>query len=385
MPVTGTGGTDDATRMTTLDRYIFRGLLLNYLIALAVMISLYVVLDMLFNMDEFTETGGGMLILLTKLWSYYSARVFEYFSQLSGVISLFACLLTVARMRRLNELTAVIASGVSLYRVAVPVLAFGLITTGLWYIDTEIVIPHIAHKLARRHDDALGKRSYGVWFLADRDNALLSAREYDPSERELKRLLVIRRHADGTLDSIIQADLANWQPTPGGSARGRWVLERGVERRRGTEDENAVSLGEDMPFEDLRYYDSDLDPRSVELRQATGWVRYLSTARMLELRSQNLDIDTRRRIAQTRHARFTTPLVSLLMLCLGLPFVLDRMPGNVLADGTKALLTCGACFLMAFVMQNRAPTDAATSALPAWLTILVFTPVAAVLMDRLRT
>lgn len=371
--------------MTILDRYIFRGLLVNYLIALAVMISLYVVLDMLFNMDEFTESGGGFPVLLANLWSYYSVRVFEYFSQLSGVISLFACLLTVARMRRLNELTAVIASGVSLYRVAAPVLAFGLLTTGLWYLDTEVIIPSIAHRLARRHDDSQGQRTYGVWFLADRDNALVSAQEYDPTERAFRRLLVIRRDETGSLLSIVQADLATWQETPKGPARGQWVLERGIERRRGAQNPDAVGLGEDIPFEDIRYYPSDLDPRTVELRQASGWVRYLSTARLNEIRSHAFDIDTRRKVAQARHARFTAPLVSLLMLCLGLPFVLDRLPGNVLADSGKALLACGACFLMAFVMQNRAPTDAATSALPAWLTILVFTPVAAVFMDRLRT
>jgi len=371
--------------MSTLDRYIFRGLVVNYLIALGVMISLYVVLDMMFNMDEFTETGGGFVVLGANLWSYYSARVFEYFAQLSGVISLFACLLTIARMRRLNELTAVIASGVSLYRVAAPVLAFGLLTTGLWYIDTEVIIPRIAHKLARRHDDAQGLRTYGVWFLSDRQNALVSAQEYDPIERSLKRLLVIRRDPEGILTSIVQADVAYWRETPEGPARGRWELERGVERRRGVLDDESLSLGDDMPFEDVRDYPSDLDPRTVELRQASGWVRYLSTSRLSELRSQNLDIDTRRKVAQTRHARFTAPLISLLMLCLGLPFVLDRLPGNVLGDGGKALLACGACFLMAFVMQHRAPTDAATSALPAWLTILVFTPVAAVLLDRIRT
>ena len=41
--------------LTVLDRYLLRSLLVNYLIGLGVMLSLYVVLDMFVNMDEFTE------------------------------------------------------------------------------------------------------------------------------------------------------------------------------------------------------------------------------------------------------------------------------------------------------------------------------------------
>ena len=43
--------------LSVLDRYILRSLLINYLIAIGAMISLYVVLDLFVNMDEFTEQG----------------------------------------------------------------------------------------------------------------------------------------------------------------------------------------------------------------------------------------------------------------------------------------------------------------------------------------
>ena len=71
----------------TLDRYILRSLVVNYLIALAVMMSLYVVLDLFFNMDEFTEGEVSAFKVLGGIVSYYGTNLFKYFAQLSGVIT----------------------------------------------------------------------------------------------------------------------------------------------------------------------------------------------------------------------------------------------------------------------------------------------------------
>ena len=369
--------------MSTLDKYILRSLLANYLIAIGVMISLYVVLDLFFNMDEFTESAAGARKVVWDVAGFYGNRIFLYFAQLSGVITLFACMVTLARMRRTNELTAVLTSGMSLYRVAVPVLAFGVLTTALWYVDTEVCIPRIAHKLARRHDDARGRKTYGVWFLRDRENALLSAQQYLPSQQLLKRLLVLRRSPNGALETVLEADRAFWEPPTDSRPTGRWRLERGREPTRMRADGGALGPQGDIVRRPVDYHVSILDPRTIEMRQSAGWIRYLSSKRLAEL-SAGLEGQL---LVQARHAkaaRFTTPLVNLLLLLLGLPFILDRIPGSILASGGKALLVCGACFLLMFVTQNLGGMGT-LSALPAWLPIIIFTPVAVVLIDRMRT
>ena len=71
----------------------------------------------------------------------------------------------------MNELTAVLSSGVSLFRVARPIVAFGIVTTALAVLDTEVIIPSVAHLLARRHDDAGGYRTCEVLFLKGWDSA----------------------------------------------------------------------------------------------------------------------------------------------------------------------------------------------------------------------
>ena len=367
--------------LTVLDRYILRALLVNYLIALAVMLCLYVVLDMFVNMDEFTEQGYALPIVLKNIYRYYWPNLFLYFRELSGVITLFACMAAIARMRKLNELTAVLASGVSLYRLAAPVVAFGLMTTALLVVDTELLIPRVAHLLARDHDDADGTRAYEVLFLPDRGDALLSAGQFHPTRRDLRAMLVMNRSPDGSIIETVKADRAVWEPPGPTQPQGRWRLERGVRTVRTRDTDSPIGPRETRNRQLCRYYESDLSPEAIQLRQAEGWIGFLSLAQLRALeRSGAANLAT---IIQTRHARVAAPLVGIVLLLLGLPFFLDRTPANVVGDAGKCMVACGLCYVVAFVAQSLRPQSA--SALPAWIPIFVFATIAMVKIDRIRT
>ena len=367
--------------LSILDRYILRTLLVNYLIAIGVMISLYVVLDMFVNMDEFTEQSYPLPTVIGNIASYYWPNLFLYFGQLSGVITLFACMAALARLRKLNEITALLASGVSLYRVAAPVIAFGLITTAISIANTEWLIPSVAHKLSRDHDDADGRRAYEVLFLSDRNGALLSAHQFHPTDHDLKQLLVLTRNETGSIVKTLEADRATWEPPSLTRPDGRWRLERGVERARVTRGDER--LGPQGSFEKSypRYYESDLSPSAIQLRQSEGWIRNLSLAQLHGLLAGGSA--DRATIIHTRHGRICAPIVGLIMLLLGLPFFLDRSPANVLNDAGKCMIVCGLCYVVAFVAQSVRPES--ESALPAWIPIFLFATIAVVMIDRIRT
>ncbi len=367
--------------LTTLDRYILRGLIVNYLIAIGVMISLYIVLDMFVNLDEFTENATEDHSVIPDIISYYGNRIFQYFAQLSGVITLFASMMTLSRMRRINEMTAILAGGVSLYRVAATVLGFGLATTTMWYIDSEYIIPSIAHKLARDHDDAQGLKTFTLRFLLDSDGSLVSAHRYDPKSQEIERLLIIKRDKEGRLNNVIQADRATWIPDKPGSQRGVWKLERGFEIARIGDTDIAFNPGDDIERRIVDQVASDLSPQAIEMRQSAGWINFLSSSRLEEL-GERLDPASQGRIRHAKHVRFTTPIVNLLMLVLGLPFVLTRVPANVLGSVLKLLLVCGSCFLFTFVSHTFGKNG---TPLPAWMPIMVFTPIAVFLLDRIKS
>jgi len=366
---------------SVIDRYILRSLLANYLIALGTMLSLYVVLDMFVNLDEFTEKGYSTTTVIQNVISYYRPNLFLYFAQLSGVIPLFAAMVTIARMRKLNEMTAILASGVSLYRVAAPIVIFGMVTTALLIVDTEWAIPSVAHQLARDHDDVGGQHTYQVLFLPDGDDKLLSAGSFHPLREDLQDLLVLVRDKDGAVMETIEADHATWQPPDEMNARGRWVLERGVKTTRSRAAAGGIGPRENKVVTQPTVYESELGPKAIQMRQSEGWIGFLSLRELSDLEQRGGA--SMNSIIRTKHSRRAGPIVSMVMLLLGLPFFLARSPGNVLTDAAKCVTATGLCYVLNIVAQSVRSEMA--SALPAWLPILIFGTIAVVLIDRIKT
>jgi lipopolysaccharide export system permease protein len=383
-----------------LDRYLLRSFLTNYLMALFVLISLYVVLDLSFNSDEFTEAitegadqGGSYMRSLSQvavnIADYYFFNIPLYFSQLSGVITLFAGCVTLARLQRQNEVTAILSSGTSLYRLAMPIILAGLVMNGLLVFDQEILLPSIAPKLARPRDNVEGARTWDLWCLKDRDGRLFSARKFSPKEQEIAGLTVIERFNDpgdpvnyDQLRSVIRADRAKWDEQKGG-----WDLtQRGIllEVGRQTAVGTAKGASEKLDPVAISFYETDLSPSNLQLRKSAQWLDFLSLGEVTVLEKRG-DAEPAR-VARIRHTRFTLPISNMVLLMLGIPFFMNRLPGNVLGQGAKALAICAVAFLITFLGQQIVePSGGFWQPLPYWLPIFIFGPISVLLMDNVKT
>ncbi len=361
--------------MSTLDRYIIKSLSVNYLISLAVLMSTYVALDLFFNFDEFMQEDGIPFIdVVHAMGAYYGTHLFLYFGQIAGVIALFAMAVTLARLQRDNEFVAIVASGVSLYRVALTVILTGVALNALWLIDQEMIIPRLAPRLAASHESAALNRPYGVWFLRDQHDWLISARTFNQAEGQLGGVILLRADASGGTPELITADRALWvsdAPTP------HWSLERGSRWVR-----NLGSGGDDrlkrLPQDT---FETSMNPQSIALRQSTNWIQFLGRKQLTHIRNEGMAAAND--VSRAIHNRFTTPIVNMFILIIGIPLFLDRQPASVLRSGGRCLVTCGVCFLFTFFCQNMVALD--YPALTAWLPLIVLTPVMVVQLDRMKT
>jgi lipopolysaccharide export system permease protein len=361
-----------------IDRYILRAFFTNYLIAMAVMIGLYVILDLFVNLDEFTAIQSDTrLQTLVKIVDFYSHNLLLYFAQLSGVILLIAACFTFGRFLRTNELTALLASGASMYRVATPVLLAGLAMNGVWFFDQEVLIPRFADKLARKHADIEGRNSFAVWFQPDHDNALVSASMFHPRAREMRGLIILRRDDRGRMTEVLRADQARWD-----EERQLWHLVNGtVMRLSGAAQAREADLGPARVAE----YASDLTPKELQLQQATQWTTFLSLPELDRLHQRFAESGTGEFI-RMKHRRLTTVILNMIMLCLGIPFFLNRERPSVLVVGARCLLVSMFCYVLIFICHTvDFSAVIASPSLPAWIPVLVFAPVAVVLLDGVKT
>jgi len=342
------------------------------------------VLDLLFNLDEFTEGGKSPAVVLANIADYYLYNLPLYFSQLSGVICAFAACATLARLQKQNEMTAVLASGTSVYRVTTPIVLVGLAMNGLLVLDHEVILPRVAAKLARNRDDVEGARAYGVYCVRDRDGRLFSAQQFSPKQQSIRGLTIMELSTDpgsqGRLGDVITAFKAHWDPVRHG-----WKLVSGV--RIPVEAAAAAGLRGDHSIEHipLDFYECQLTPEELLFHQKAQWVRFLSLAQLNELQRRGDANATQ--IAQVRHGRFTMPINNMIMLLLGISFFMHRLPGSVLTQGAKALGTCAASFMVVFMGQQLLGSAGIEQypALPAWLPIFLFGPLTVVLLENVKT
>src|ERR1041384_989929 len=136
--------------MRILDRYIVKSFLVNYLLALGVLVGIYTLLDLIVNFDNFAkgaaataaagEQGPTAMNLVGDMVDYYAYQMLVIFQQVSGAIPLLAAGFTMVRMTRHRELTAMLASGVSLYRVAAPIVLVSIGFSMLNVINQEFIL-----------------------------------------------------------------------------------------------------------------------------------------------------------------------------------------------------------------------------------------------------
>ena len=360
--------------MSTIDRYIVRTFLTSFAILLAIGIGLYIFSDLLLNIDEFTEdTGLPLATVLASIADFYASNIPLYYSQLGGPLMAIAASFTLGMMLRNNELVALVSAGMPLQRLFAPLLGCAIALIALWFLNREVIMPPLAAKIARTHDDILGARTEGV-LARDGKDVIVTALRVFPQQQRMERVFFIEPDEHGIPRELVEADVATFDE----QAR-TWRLERGFRYVAGT----ATPARPGIDKQPVLTYPLTFDPAELSLRRDSQWADYLSLGQLGSLlRSGNLPNWTS--VNMSRHIRLTQPLLQLILLLLAIPFFLTREQSHVLAAGGRALLVTGAFFTVTFVSQNIVK-DASYDTVLAWLPILVFGPVAVWQLLNIKT
>lgn len=368
--------------MKTLDRYIVRLFLINFGILLAVLSLLFVVVNVLIDLDEYLEAGrlraaemgGAWAGTIYSILDYNAPMVVLLYVFFSGLVVVAAMGFTFAGLYRTGELNAMVSSGISMYRVAASVLIAGFVLNCLSIPAQEFVVPRLAGKLSRdRSQVSLSTAMpFRVRYAVDSRGGLLSAASFDPATLKLKDVSILVRDADGLAEKRVMASGASWSD----SAQG-WNLEEGYAIRPRSELASSAAGTEEVTF-----YATELSPEVILARQASFFPRLLSL-QDLEKLSHNTAIDTAQ-IRQIMHSRFSMLVVNMLILAMSLQFFMLREPANILLQGVKsAALTMAAwgIGLLVLLIAGSGLNPVTT----AWLPVVIYLPLSAIALQRIRT
>lgn len=104
--------------MKILDRYLVKQFLQMILFGLLTFTLIFVVIDMMEKLDDFIDQN----VPTHLIFQYYFVFTPEIIRLITPIAVLLACLFTAGKMANLNELTAIKAGGISLYRFMAPFL-----------------------------------------------------------------------------------------------------------------------------------------------------------------------------------------------------------------------------------------------------------------------
>jgi lipopolysaccharide export LptBFGC system permease protein LptF len=375
-----------------IDRYILGTFVKNYLISLMVLVGMYVALDMVFNFGNLTQTTPGtetysIWHMLADIGDFYFYKAFFFFVHLSGMIAVVAAAFTVVRLSRNNEMTALLAAGTPLTRIAMPVILAGVVLNVILLpIDQELIIPAMIPKLMRDHADIheSSVKAYAVNMMEDPSGGLFNAARYAPPAKHqparIEYLDVIERDANFQPTLHIYADEATWNPRLKG-----WDLTNGFSVPISSPQQQ-IKLASATP---RHFYKTLMTPDEIALNLGKDYIQLLSLQKITQLLSLNrygtLDL------LRAKNLRVAQWLLNVFLLLLAISTVLTREPGALKAAAAKCLLLTGLCMGSVFITYQMAaspPTPELTNlwpALMAWVPIFIFGPLSILLMSQVKS
>ena len=139
-----------------LDYYILREFLIKYSVLLLVFIILFILGDVYRDISDFLENKAPLRDILLYL-AYKLPGNIRFILPIS---MLLGCMWTMATFGKNMEITAMRASGVSLFRCGGPIFVVGLIVTGINIYFNEALVPFTERSAEIIRSNATERRRY---------------------------------------------------------------------------------------------------------------------------------------------------------------------------------------------------------------------------------
>ena len=293
---------------------------------------------------------------------------------------LLAVLITFGLMEKSSELTAMKATGFSIYRATLPVIVLcGIFAVGLFIFD-QVYIPHTNKRQEILRNQIKGKppqtylQAERKWIFGE-SNQIYYYQVFDPDVDRFGGITVFEFDpATFQLTRRIHADGAHWEPT-----LKKWVFENGWVRT-----VNGASIQEYRNFDVSTFKELGEDPSYFKKE-----VRQSSEMDYQELRNyihdlQQSGFDTVRLKVQLQK-KFAFPLITLVMAVLAIPFSAQGRRGGALAGVAIALGIAVVYWVTAGLFEAMGNANQLPAMLAAWAPDFIFALAGGYMLLRVPT
>jgi lipopolysaccharide export system permease protein len=207
-----------------IDRYIFRELIEPFLFGLGAFTAILSASMILFELVRAVVLRGMPIIVALQVFVYRLPGVVIYIFPMA---TLLAALLAFARLSSDSEVIAFRASGISLYRLIIPVLFLGLLVSFASLAFSEIVVPESNKAAKNLLIETTAKRKPKLQknvFVPELQRGVLKRIFYaETLEGDCMYDVIVQEFSDGRLSQILTAKEAQWQ-----KEKDEWLFKSGT-------------------------------------------------------------------------------------------------------------------------------------------------------------
>jgi LPS export ABC transporter permease LptF/LPS export ABC transporter permease LptG len=346
-----------------LDDYVLRDFAMNLALVLATFLMLLLVFTLFELLGDILRNQVSPVVV-----GEYLLTVSPYFLyNITPLSILLAVLITLGVMQRSNEVTAIKATGISIYRIVTPLLVVCAMLAGALFFFDQFYLPH-----ANKRQDALRSQIKGKptqtylnpdrkWIFGEHSN-IYYYQLFDSERDQFGRLAVFQFDPKTfRLTQRIYAERAHWE-----DSLQRWVCTQGWERDlRGSAIEGfrtfdvttfagvsepptyfkkEVKQSSEMSYQELRRYIHDLQQSGFEV---------------VRLRVQ-------------LEKKFAFPMIALVMAVLAIPFSLSAGRRGTIAGVATAVGIAVVYWTVSGLFEAMGNISQLPPFLAAWSPDLIF-------------
>jgi lipopolysaccharide export system permease protein len=356
-----------------IDRYVLKQFILNVLFGLLTFICIFVVVDLMENVDSFIDSGihTGMII------QYYIFFVPEIIKLMLPVSMLLSSLFTTGRLSSFNELTAIKSSGMSVYRFLIPFIIVAFIISLFAIYFNGWVVPYTNKKKFQIDRINMHRKIEYVTkdnlFLQDNSNTLLCLGFFDDVNNTAIKIS-IQNFADTNLSEMISrydADQMQWIANDA-----RWLLSKVTCRM-------FQDNKEKMVFYDTISVKLNFKPEQIlKEQQKPDEMNYYELGDFISSKKRS-GYDVSKWMVEY-YSKISFPFASVIVVLFGIPFGINKKRSGVSVQFGVSLLVCFIYLVFMKISQVFGYNGDLNPLLTAWLANILFFTAAIINLIRIK-
>ena len=360
--------------MRILTRYILNEFLKPFLLGLVAFASLLIISELFVQLDKWIDLKTPLLVGA----EYLLWRTPEWLVQISPVAVLLATLFSLGRFARHNELTAMKASGISLYRIILPLLVLCLFLVLGSLVFSEVVVPYAnqrvdyIYNVKVMHREVRNYQKQDNLVIAGEEGRMYTIKHLDGEKKLMEEVSVDQFNKNSALVNQIYAKKAIWKGN-------YWIFYDGVFRQFNYGEEKIIK---EEKFEERVFYLPERLDHFCRKQKKPNEMNYFELRDYIRKLVKNGIPAIQEKVAL--HSKISFPFSCFIIMLVGIPFALQTSKSGRVMGFALSIFICFLYWGMFSVGKAIGENRVLPPALAVWSTNIIFGTLALALISKIH-